>query len=360
MLIADYSHTKTSKWNLCSQGQQNKATLTSSFQGEDRAPLPPCIPAVQPFPHGARLLCVSNPRHRRNIDDSRPFSQALFPSLRHSLDIFPLQPQPLPQTMAMAPFLCARCTRALRQPSLALTLPPTRQLSHSLRLSRPTAPSQPDAQSHDTSPKHPPLRPPDPEKGPMARRLEEATDEALLSGGRAGRRAIEDAGFSEELKARLLNKLADARFNAEHSALLAEAGLAAEIPDVAGEGTRRIATSQPWTGEEATEDTVLRMLSDARKPLAPGQRGKPVIPSPVMDMRLRREQAVSAGHRAASARDKAQAYAGMGIKEVGLSEKERESMKREFRERFQPAARAMPNTMTGLAALANERWALPG
>jgi len=105
---------------------------------------------------------------------------------------------------------------------------------------------------------------------------------------------------------------------------------------------------------------VLRMLSDARKPLAPGQRGKPVIPSPVMDMRLRREQAVSAGHRAASARDKAQAYAGMGIKEVGLSEKERESMKREFRERFQPAARAMPNTMTGLAALANERWALPG
>jgi hypothetical protein len=38
-----------------------------------------------------------------------------------------------------------------------------------------------------------------------------------------------------------------------------------------------------------------------------------------------------------------------------LNEEEREAMRREFKERFAPAARAMPNTVTGLAALANER-----
>jgi hypothetical protein len=266
----------------------------------------------------------------------------------------------------MAPFLCARCARALRQPSRALALPPARQLSQCLRLSRPTpspdaaATSPSDVRSNDAAPKQQPLRPPDPEKGPMARRLEEATEEALLTGGRAGRRAIEDAGFDEELKARLLSKLADAQFTSEHSAALAEAGVGSNIPEVAGEGTRRLAASQPWTGEETTEDTVLRMLNDSRKPLAPGLRGKPRIPSPVVDMRLRREPSVSAGHRAASARDKAQAYAGLGLKDVGLSEAERESVRREFRERFQPGARAMPNTMTGLTALANERWVLRG
>lgn len=38
-----------------------------------------------------------------------------------------------------------------------------------------------------------------------------------------------------------------------------------------------------------------------------------------------------------------------------MSEEEREAVKREFRERFAPGARAMPNTVSGLAALANER-----
>ncbi|KAK0652764.1 hypothetical protein B0T16DRAFT_435345 [Cercophora newfieldiana] len=222
----------------------------------------------------------------------------------------------------MAPFLCARCVRVLRQPSRALALPPARQLSHCLRLSRPAhssdtaAPSPSDARSDDTAPKQHPLRPPDPEKGPMARRLEEVIEESLFTGGRAGRRAVEEAGFDEELKARLLSKLADAQFTSEHSAALAEAG----------------------TGEEATKDMVLRMLNDSRKTLAPGLRGKLNIPSLL----------VSAGHRAASARDKAQAYAGLGLKDVGLSDAERESVKKEFRERFQPGARA---TLTGLAAL---------
>ncbi|KAI1740965.1 hypothetical protein F4680DRAFT_76778 [Xylaria scruposa] len=192
------------------------------------------------------------------------------------------------------------------------------------------------------------------ELGPMARRLQEATEETLLTGGRAGRRAVEDAGFSEELKERLLAKVKDAQFRSENAAAFAEAGMSTS----AGEGTRITATSQPWTGQETTEDAVLRMLTDAHKPLKRELRRRPKISDlqPV-DMRMRQQAKSNPGHRAANARDKASIYAAMGMKgsETGLSEKERAALREEFRERFQPGARAMPNTLTGLASLANER-----
>ncbi|KAI1341751.1 hypothetical protein F5Y15DRAFT_375153 [Xylariaceae sp. FL0016] len=194
----------------------------------------------------------------------------------------------------------------------------------------------------------------EPEPGPMSRRLEEATEEALLTGGRAGRKAVEDAGFSEELKERLFAKVKDAQFRSENAAAFAEA----EMPTSAGVGTRVNATSQSWTGEETTEDAVLRMLNDAHKPLSRELRGKPKIPDlqPV-DMRLKPASKMSAGNRAASARDKASVYAGLGMKELekSLSDEEKEAMRKEFRDRFQPAARALPNTLSGLASLANER-----
>ncbi len=280
----------------------------------------------------------------------------------------------------------------LRQSRSPLSLLPPRQLSQISRQfssndnSATTTPAQPQPQPQpqpqskpnahepdDVNPsetREPPSPPKKPEKhhhsdaenepGPMSRRLQQATEEALLTGGRAGRRAIEDAGFSEELKHRLLNKIADVKFQDENAAALTEAGIGGRVPDAAGEGTRHIASAQPWIGEEAFEDAALRMLNDARKPLAPGLRGRAKGASqgpPVVDMRLRgRGPAVSAGRRAAGARDKAQVYAGLGVKGVGLSEEEREELRKEFRERFQPGARAMPNTITGLAMLANERW----
>lgn len=184
----------------------------------------------------------------------------------------------------------------------------------------------------------------------MARRLAEATEEALLTGGAAGRRAVEDAGFSEELKERLLNKIADAKFRKQYSGAFAEAG----IGSAAGEGTKHIAAAQPWTGTEATEDAVLRMLDDGRKPLKPQDRGK--YQPPPVDMRLKRGPVQSPGQRAASARERASMYTGLGMKgSKGLSDEEREEMKREFRERFRPGARSMPVSPSGLAALANER-----
>lgn len=196
----------------------------------------------------------------------------------------------------------------------------------------------------------------------MARRLEEATEEALFTGGRAGRRAVEDAGFSEELKERLLAKVKDAQFRSEHASAFAEAGLSSSAGRAAAQAA---AAGQPWTGEERTEDAVLRMLDDAHKPLRPELRGKPRLPDlQPIDMRLSRRGASSPGQRAAGAREKAAAYTGMGMKEVGSSsnsssgstdDAEREARRKEFRERFRPAAREMPATLTGLASLANER-----
>ncbi|KAL7783849.1 hypothetical protein V8C37DRAFT_396740 [Trichoderma ceciliae] len=187
------------------------------------------------------------------------------------------------------------------------------------------------------------------EPGAMTRRLQEATEEALFTGGSAGRRAVQDAGFSEELKEKLLGKIADANLRQEYS----QAPAAKDLMSAAGEGTRHIANAAPWTGEEATADTVLRMLDDAKRPLKPEFRGK--FHPPTVDPRVRRTPVVHPRQKAANARDRASHYSGMGLKEdKGLSDKEREEIRKEFRSRFEPVARAMPATPSGLAALANE------
>ncbi|KAL7919496.1 hypothetical protein ACQKWADRAFT_301288 [Trichoderma austrokoningii] len=188
------------------------------------------------------------------------------------------------------------------------------------------------------------------EPGAMTRRLQEATEEALFSGGSAGKRAVQDAGFSQELKEQLLSKIADAKFQHDHSSSLA----AKDLSSAAGEGTRHIAAAAPWTGEEDAADTVLRMLDDAKKPLRPESRG--TFRPPVVDPRMRRAPVVHPRQRVVNARERASVYTGMGMKEDrGLSDAEREEMRKEFRSRFEPTARVMPATPSGLAALANEQ-----
>lgn len=185
--------------------------------------------------------------------------------------------------------------------------------------------------------------------GAMSMRLAEATEDAILQGGRAGRRAVEEAGFSEELKQRLLDRVEAQKFNAVNTNAIVELGM----PSHVGRGSRDVAIAQAWTGTEDTEDTVLRMLDDSRKPLKPSLRGPAKIPTPVIDLRLKRERTPSAGQRLSNARDKSSIYS--ISKDSGMSEKEREEMRKELRERFTPGARAMPNSIRGLAALANER-----
>ncbi|TGO68761.1 hypothetical protein BOTNAR_0020g00330 [Botryotinia narcissicola] len=187
------------------------------------------------------------------------------------------------------------------------------------------------------------------ELGAMSRRLLAATEDALLEGGRAGRKAVEEAGFSEELKARLLERVEASKFKSENISAFTEASFASNI----GRGSRDIATGQAWTGQEAAEDTVLRMLDDARKPLNPGLRGPGKIPSPIVDLRLKKQPKQRPGERLANARDKTSIYT--ISKDSQMSEREREEFRKELKERFSPGARPMPNSIRGLAALANER-----
>ena len=95
------------------------------------------------------------------------------------------------------------------------------------------------------------------------------------------------------------------------------------------------------------------MLDDARKPLKPGLRGPAKIPSPIVDLRLKKAPSQKPGQRLANARDKSSIYA--ISKDSQMTDKEREDMRKELKERFTPGARAMPNSIRGLAALANER-----
>ncbi|TQV91373.1 hypothetical protein V2A60_008977 [Cordyceps javanica] len=185
------------------------------------------------------------------------------------------------------------------------------------------------------------------ELGPLALRLQEATEEALFTGGRAGRQAVRDAGFSEELKEKLMSKISGAKFESEFAGVLAEAGITSKGEKAHGSS---LDAHQVWTGEERTEDAVLRMLDDAKKPLKPELRGNPI------DTRMKRAPVQSPGQRAASARDRASAYSGMGMKESqGLSDKEKEEMKKQFRERFQPEGRIGPVSISAIASMANER-----
>lgn len=183
-------------------------------------------------------------------------------------------------------------------------------------------------------------------QGAMSRRLQAATEEALQEGGRAGVKAMEEAGFSQELKDKLLGKIEDQRFRSDKAAAFAEAGLTS----AAGLGTRNIATAPAWQGAESHEDSVLRMLNDAHKPLKPSLRASSQLP--IVDLRLKRAPKRTSGQRLANALDKTSIYA--SSKDENLSEKEKEEMRRDLKERFGPGVRAMPNTIRGLQALANE------
>lgn len=53
---------------------------------------------------------------------------------------------------------------------------------------------------------------------PMGRRLAQMTEDAMLEGGRSAQRNIEQAGFSEELKNELAERIAATSFRSEYAA----------------------------------------------------------------------------------------------------------------------------------------------
>ncbi|KAL8718504.1 MAG: hypothetical protein Q9225_004372 [Loekoesia sp. 1 TL-2023] len=188
--------------------------------------------------------------------------------------------------------------------------------------------------------------------GAMSKRLSEMTEEHIEYGGRSARKAMDEAGFSEELKRRLEAKIADSTFKSENPAAFAQLNL----PSSAGRGTREQAAAQPWAGTENVEDTALRMLNDAHKPLrgtSPSKIPQPRSAPMTVDMRMKKVVAKSQGERLANARDRTSVYA--LSQDPTLSEKEKDEMRKVLKERFTAGARPMPATIQGLAALANER-----
>ncbi|OJI87107.1 hypothetical protein ASPTUDRAFT_116966 [Aspergillus tubingensis CBS 134.48] len=184
------------------------------------------------------------------------------------------------------------------------------------------------------------------EQGAMARRLSEMTEQAVLEGGRSAQRNMQQAGFSDELKQQLEERVAAAAFKNEYAA----AHSIVDMPSSAGQGTRDIASAQAWTGTETTHDITLRMLDDSKKRIRTPYK----IPQPnPVDMRISPKPKDSTGVRLAKARERTATYS--LSQSEGISEDEREAMRREMRERFSPGARPMPATLQGLSALANER-----
>lgn len=186
----------------------------------------------------------------------------------------------------------------------------------------------------------------------MARRLSQLSEESLETGGRSARKAVEEAGFSAELRQALEEKIAAATFRHEHARAFAEV----EMPSNAGRGTRDMAVATPWTGTESVADASLRMLSDAHKPLRriPRVSSSPPVAGPPKSVDAGRSRTrASAGARLANARDKTSIYS--SLKDSEMTDKEREQRFRELKERFAPHARAVPATIQGLASLANER-----
>ena len=98
------------------------------------------------------------------------------------------------------------------------------------------------------------------------------------------------------------------------------------------------------------------MLNDAHKPLrgtGPPKIPTPRGPPPSVDMRMKKALQKSQGERLANARDRTSMYA--LSQDPNMTEREREQMRKQLKERFTSGARPMPGSVQGLAALANER-----
>lgn len=56
------------------------------------------------------------------------------------------------------------------------------------------------------------------EESAMARRLSEMTEDALMEGGRSAQKNIQEAGFSEDLKEKVLERVAASTFKSDYAA----------------------------------------------------------------------------------------------------------------------------------------------
>jgi hypothetical protein len=186
------------------------------------------------------------------------------------------------------------------------------------------------------------------EEGAFTRRMRDMSEEALESGGHSALKAVEEAGFSADLKAQLEQRIASANLRSSE----------ADLPAFASRHTRDLATTEAWTGTESVHDASLRMLNDAHKPLRLGRPPKmPGVPIPqsIDTGHARGKEGRGRGLRLANARDRSTVYASINEDEQ-MEAVEREKRLQEFKDRFDPHARVIvPGSIQGLASLANKR-----
>lgn len=187
---------------------------------------------------------------------------------------------------------------------------------------------------------------PDEEESALARRFTAMAEDAVLSSPHKTPDSSTTAAISDDLKSALLSRVAAAEFSSTHARAISISAL----PSSASKHTRDLAATRPWDGTESQEDAVLRMLTDAHKPL----RQKP-IPQTV-DLRPHSTfgPRPARAERVAGARDGALEYS--LTKDANLSSDERAQVRAMFCERFQPAGRPMAAaSVSALMSLADQR-----
>ena len=125
----------------------------------------------------------------------------------------------MPGTNSASSYICARCLRrqsklpgrsgrhGISYRTFSSTLPPREQQSAAQEV-------KDDGQEEDGSVAD--------TTGAMSRRLADMTDETLESNGRTARKAVEEAGFSEELQKRLEAKIQDSIFRSDNITAFAQ------------------------------------------------------------------------------------------------------------------------------------------
>ena len=249
-------------------------------------------------------------------------------------------------SLATRPYTCARCLRANR-PRNRLVSGQLAASGSRRRFADAATQRQDDTDKQERREEQSTAVNHEQDEGAFTRRMRSMSEEALESGGHSARKAVEEAGFSAELKAQLEQRIAAASVQSPD----------VNMPASASRHTRDLATSEAWTGTESIHDASLRMLNDAHKPLRMGRRAAPgpavQMPQNIDTGRSRSKR--GQGLRLANARDRTNVYASVQD-DPSLDETERQQRLQVLKERFEPGARTIvPGSIQGLASLANKR-----
>lgn len=246
---------------------------------------------------------------------------------------------------ALRPYTCARCLRANRRPTRLGTTPRgTREYANAA--SQPKEPEDEQHGQHKAKEGRVQDGGEEKEEGALTRRLREMSEEALERGGHGAIKAVEEAGFSADLKAQLEQRIAAANLRSSE----------ADLPASASRHTRDLATSEAWTGTESIHDASLRMLNDAHKPMRLGRPPRaPGVQMPKTVDTGHKRNREQRGVRLANARDRSGIYVSVKT-DAEMDAQDREKQLQELKDRFDPNARAIvPGDISGLASLANKR-----